>query len=81
MHYTVETAGFLDILISKVNDKIKEGYVPLGGLTIRKGDYPYLQTMVKHDAVTISYYINKDFEDPSGVFNAVIQPILDKAKA
>lgn len=49
MEYTVVADERLDVLVSRVNDRIFEGFKPLGGIVVTndgESDY-YYQTMLK----------------------------------
>ncbi|MDP2454125.1 MULTISPECIES: hypothetical protein [unclassified Kaistella] len=52
MEYTVVENQFLDVLIKEVNTKIKEGWIPQGGISFKTDNIfyrrLYAQTLIKN---------------------------------
>lgn len=46
-NYTVVAGMYLDELIKLVNEKIKEGYTPIGGVCTSSGTSVFYQAMLK----------------------------------
>lgn len=52
--YIVVEKCSLQALVTAVNDKIKEGYEPIGGISVlryewREPEWEYAQAMIKHE--------------------------------
>jgi len=54
MKYQIICDGYLSLLEHRVNEAIKDGWVPQGGISFDSKTESYLQAMVKQENVSVS---------------------------
>ena len=48
MEYEIITSSYIEEMIDKVNEEIKKGWLPQGGIAYNSFQSRYLQAMLKH---------------------------------